>query len=482
MAYFSKDFIQNKLLPQVDLAQLIGQYCDIKPVGDKFRCVCPFHQGKKPWLYVFRDRQHFKCFGCGANGDAIEFLELYKHISFSDAVWELIRFTGLTPEFDDDGQQAANSANSAKTGHSASSTAAPAITTNRDSSNPTLANTLPQSLYSEAAYDLAERACSFFSAQLSNYAPAMAYLQHQRQLSPDLIQYFGLGYAPNDFDYIQQICSNPTDWQICQELGLLRQTERGYSHAYAFFRDRVMLPLRDTKGRVIGFGARRLRDDINNPKYLNSPESSIFHKRQELYGLYECLQFNQQHPACIIVVEGYLDALALYQCGFTNVVAALGTTLTTEHFKLLRKYTSEVLICLDGDAAGREASWHALQVATPMLRYNFRVRTCFLPLPHDPDSLVRTSGVEAFVQCLQASCTYTEAIMLHVMEQHDPADMQQHEQLLNSVLAIAKAVPDYRTKQDILSTLSRLLQIDVPFLKQALSQTAADPAFCLRYH
>ena len=117
-----------------------------------------------------------------------------------------------------------------------------------------------------------------------------------------------------------------------------------------------------------------------------------------------------------------------------------------------------------------------------MLRYNFTVRTCFLPLPHDPDSLVRTSGVEAFVQCLQASCTYTEAIMLHVMEQHDPADMQQHEQLLNSVLAIAKAVPDYRTKQDILNTLSRLLQIDVPFLKQALSQTAADPAFCLRYH
>lgn len=455
MAYVPKEFLQQ-LLSRIDLVQLIGMYCDLKPAGDKYSCCCPFHQEKTPSFYVLADHKHFKCFGCNAYGDAIDFLVKYKNLSFLEAVKELASYAGmqLPQEFTEGTEEQKQRAQMVAA---------------------------PQDYYA-----FIERVCSFFSAQLMSNAPALNYLRQYRQLCPELINDFRLGYAPDDFDYIFSLCRNATEIKMALELGLLKarkgQEQQPNPQTYAFFRDRIMIPLRDRQGRVIGFGARRVKDDPRVAKYINSPESPIFRKRQELYGLYECLQFNHNRPDSIIVVEGYLDALSLYQAGFTNVVAALGTALTSEHIKLMQRYTKSIVLCFDGDQAGRDATWKALQVATPVVDPDCGVSVVYLPESFDPDTLLRTYGLSVMEHYLGARLSYVESIVHHESIRYDCSDPTQRVMFISAVLPMIKAMTLPMNRSVALYIVSAYLQMEMPRLQELLNMTEPDPAFCAHEH
>lgn len=519
MPQLASGFVQQKLLPRVDLVQLIGKYSVVKPSGSLFKCSCPLHQEKTPSCMIYPNSQHFKCFGCGSYGDALDFIMRYKHLTFMEGVNELAHFAGVEVEYEKP----------------------------RDVSQQRQQQQWQQQQQrKQAYYDLMERVCQFFTMQLSDHPQALSYLQ-QRGLTAETIKTARLGYAPNDFGYLHAFCRSPNELQWCRELGL-EIMKRSSDHApavpaapsfhafsplpsfptilaapivantvipapasvpamassssdsvvphsqdhdsYAMFRDRIMIPLRDRQGHVIAFGARRLTNPAvsadaeagataaDSPKYLNSRESALFKKHQELFGLYECLQHAPSQLPQIIVVEGYMDVLSLRQAGFNNVVAALGTAFSSEHFKLLQRYTSEIILCFDGDEAGRKAAWKALQVITPELRARCAIRVAYLPPEHDPDSLIRACGSQAFADYLHKSLSYPESIVLHEGERYGSKDPNQRIKLLSSVLSIIRAMPDAMVQEITLQTLSTYMHMDCTRLYALLDLSEPQPEFC----
>lgn len=348
-----RDFIQE-LLARVDLVDLIDIRVPLKASGSNHTARCPFHNDKSPSFSVSRTKQFYHCFGCGAHGNAIGFLMEYERLSFVEAVESLADSVGMkipyeqgrtpTPRQDD--------------------TTAP-------------------------LYEVQDLASRFYHAQFrANPAAARAvdYLK-QRGVTGEIAQRYRLGYAPPGWTNL------PADYpRVAMEASGLLIVKDG--KRYDRFRDRVMFPIRDRRGRVIGFGARTMGDDI--PKYLNSPETAAFKKGKEVYGLYELLN-TLPKPERIIVVEGYMDVIALAQHGIPNAVATLGTATSADHVALLFRYTPELVFCFDGDNAGRKAAWKALESSLPALRDGRRVGFLALPEGHDPDSLVRAEGTENFL-------------------------------------------------------------------------------------
>lgn len=348
----------DDLLNRVDLVELIGQRIPLKRAGRDYQARCPFHDERSPSFTVSPSKQFYHCFGCGAHGTAVGFLMQYDGLDFVDAIEQLAGQLGVPmpvgPRVREEGL--------------------------------------------DALYAILAEANSWFRQQLSSAPVAQGYIE-QRGLSPEVVERYGLGYAPDGWDgLVQRLGSSAQRLRLLADAGLSSQGSRG---VYDKFRARLMFPIHDRRGRPIAFGGRVLQAE-QQPKYLNSPETRVFHKGEVLYGLHQARQ-RQGALTRIIVVEGYMDVLALAQQGFSETVATLGTATSQAHAELLFRQAPEAVFCFDGDRAGRQAAWRALEATLPRLTEGRSAQFLFLPEGEDPDSLVRREGPAAFMARLQAA-------------------------------------------------------------------------------
>lgn len=348
----------NDLLARTDIVDLIDARVKLKKQGKNYHACCPFHNEKTPSFTVNGEKQFYHCFGCGAHGNALDFLMNYDKLEFVESVEELAAMHNLEVPFE-------------------------------AGSGPSLIERHQR----QTLYQLMDGLSAFYQQSLTQSAaePARQYLS-RRGLSSEVITRFAIGYAPPGWDNVlKRFGNNSENRKSLIDAGMLVTNDQGRS--YDRFRERVMFPIRDKRGRVIGFGGRVLGNDT--PKYLNSPETDIFHKGRQLYGLYEAQQ-DKDEPQRLLVVEGYMDVVALAQYGINYAVASLGTSTTADHIQLLFRVTKNVICCYDGDRAGREAAWRALETALPYMSDGRQLRFMFLPDGEDPDTLVRKEGKEAF--------------------------------------------------------------------------------------
>ena len=373
------------LLNRVDIVDIVGRYVQLKKGGANYMGLCPFHNEKSPSFTVSPTKQFYHCFGCGAHGTAIGFLIEYSGMGFVDAVKDLAQGVGMVVPDQDDKippqQRAAQQA---------------------------------QSL---AMTDALAQACAYYRAQLREAPNAIAYLK-SRGLTGEIAARFGMGYAPGGWDNLRSVFSD-YDALALVESGLVidKVDEDGNNKKrYDRFRERVMFPIRNTKGQVIGFGGRVL--DGGEPKYLNSPETPLFQKGLELYGLFEARQAIRD-AGYVLVTEGYMDVVALAQLGFPQAVATLGTACTSTHVQKLLRQTDNVIFSFDGDKAGRRAARRALEACLPQVTDNKTIKFLFLPQEHDPDSFVRERGAEAFEQEIHDAMPLSQFLLREVTTEHD---------------------------------------------------------------
>lgn len=363
-----REFIDD-LIRRIDIVDVVEGYVPLRKAGQNYTGLCPFHTEKTASFTVSPEKQFYHCFGCGAHGTAIGFLMELEGMTFPEAVRDLASRAGVEVPSSNAGSMPTRSAETES---------------------------------AENLFDILEDAARYFRRQLREHPSAQDAVNYlkARGLTGDIAQRFGLGYAPAGWDnLLRALDTGPEKQQLMVSAGLLvRKEEDG--RCYDRFRYRIMFPIRDRRGRVIGFGGRVLGDDT--PKYLNSPESAVFHKGSELYGLYEAKQA-QRHLDRLLVVEGYMDVIALAQFGFSAAVATLGTAITPNHVEKLFRNVSEIVFCFDGDHAGRTAAWRALEHTLPAMREGRQVRFLFLPETDDPDSLIRREGADAFGARLDAS-------------------------------------------------------------------------------
>ncbi|HEU5137152.1 MAG TPA: DNA primase [Steroidobacteraceae bacterium] len=377
-----QSFIDD-LTARADIVELIGSRVELKKAGREYRACCPFHNEKTPSFWVSPVKQFYHCFGCGAHGTALGFLMEYDKLSFPEAIEELASRLGLdVPR--EAGSQPDNSG-----------------------------STTP-------LYDMNLRVARYFASVLPNDARAREYAK-KRGLTRDTVDKFMIGFATNSWnEVLKRFGANDADRKALSDCGLIIERERTDSRTldrhYDRFRDRLMFPIRDSRGRVLAFGGRII--DAGEPKYLNSPETMLFHKGRELYGLYEVRQ-SRTTLKRLLVVEGYMDVARLHQAGVNYAVATLGTATTPEHLRRIFKLVNEVVFCFDGDKAGRAAAWRALGNALPEAREGRQIRFLFLPEGHDPDSLVGEEGREAFEKRLDGSLPLSEYLATALGEQAD---------------------------------------------------------------
>jgi DNA primase len=368
-----EDFIET-LLERIDIVEVIGARVELKSAGrGEHKALCPFHDEKTPSFTVSTDKQFYHCFGCGAHGTAIGFVMEYDGLEFPAAIEELAHSAGL--EVPHEAGQA-----------------------------PTKPN--------DRLYQALGQAQAWFRRQLGASESARDYLKG-RGFDKATVDEFGIGYAPEAWQALaDHLIAEGFRPQELEEAGLITRRD---GRMIDKFRDRVMFPIHDRRGRVIAFGGRALAD--RGPKYMNSPETPVFHKGRELYRLYQVRRGGL--PERLLVVEGYMDAAALHQFGFTNAVATLGTSVTADHLELLFRASPVVVFCFDGDRAGRQAAWRGLEAALPAMKANREVRFLFLPEGEDPDSLVRDRGAEAFSQLLDQARPLSEFFFDHLAESVD---------------------------------------------------------------
>ena len=409
----------DDLLVRVDIVDLVDSYVPLKKSGSSFVARCPFHTEKTPSFAVTRNKQLYHCFGCGAGGNAITFLMDYRHLDFVEAVEDLADFVGVQVP--------------------------------RESGDiPTKKNNTIE------IFQLLEQAASFYVEQLRNNVTAKVAVDYfkARGLSGEVAREFQLGYAPDSWDAL----SKRFDSQKLIDAGLAVAKESGSS--YDRFRGRVIFPIRDRRGRVLGFGGRVLDDTL--PKYLNSPETSVFHKGREVYGLYELLSKNAK-PERIVVVEGYMDVIALAQFGLGYSVATLGTATSKEHMELLFRFTTELVLCFDGDKAGRKASWRAVEAAFPCLRDGRQVRIMQLPVEVDPDTLVREHGLEDFERRISSAQTLSDFFFERLSQGLNLSEMEGRASLVNKAKSYLQKLPNgifQDLMQSKLSALSKVEKLD----------------------
>jgi DNA primase len=380
-----REFIDD-LLVRVDIVDLIDAHVPLKKAGNSYVARCPFHTEKSPSFSVNRNKQFYHCFGCGAGGNAISFLMAFSHLDFVEAIEDLASFVGI------DVPKKAAVYQGQKQDY-------------------------------VALYSILEQVAVFYVEQLRSHAQsekAIEYLK-RRGVSGAVAKDYSLGFAPDEWDAL----SSRFDKKLLLDAGMLSSTESGKS--YDRFRGRLMFPIRDKRKRIVGFGGRVLDDSM--PKYLNSPETAVFSKGKELYGLYELLE-KESRPKRILIVEGYMDVLALAQFGINYSVAALGTATSKMHLDLLFRFTSELIFCFDGDDAGRKAAWRAVQESLSCLRDGRQVRVMLLPQGQDPDSLIRLEGVQAYEGRVFAAQALSDYFFEHIAESLDLEALEGRSQLL----------------------------------------------------
>ncbi|MCT7358251.1 DNA primase [Thalassolituus pacificus] len=377
-----QSFIDD-LLARVDVIDVVDSRVKLKKTGKNYSACCPFHNEKSPSFTVSPDKQFYYCFGCGASGSALKFVMEFDGLSFPDAVEKLATQAGMeVPK-----EQVSFEAR--------------------------------QEQQHQPLFDLMQKAGSYFEKMLRSHeqrGKAVDYLKN-RGLSGKAAKFFGIGYAPPGWDNLQNYLAANGERELIKQLiscGMLIEKEDG--RTYDRFRDRIMFPIRDARGRYIAFGGRVLNDE--KPKYLNSPETPIFQKGRELYGLYEARKIRQKLTR-IVIVEGYMDVVALAEFGIHYAVATLGTATSEHHLRRLFKVVPEVIFCFDGDQAGRTAAARAMETVLPVLEDGVQARFLFLPDGEDPDTLVRQEGKDAFEQRLNQAVHLPEFLFDHLKEQVD---------------------------------------------------------------
>lgn len=386
MKRIPQDFIID-LIARTNIVDVVGNRVKLKKRGMNFWGNCPFHNEKTPSFSVSEKKQIYHCFGCGVGGSVIDFLINYDRLSYPEAIEELATLQGITVPYVETSNTPAN--NTQFRGQN----------TRRD------------------LYQLMAQLANFYHDQLSSqYAITARDYLATRGLNDNIIQHYNIGYSPDEWQLTaQQIAKTDKEKKLYEQAGMQVVNDNG--SRYDRFRNRIMFPIRDRQGNVIAFGGRAIKP--NDPaKYINSPETSIFHKGNQLYGLYEVLQIDR-NPEKILIVEGYMDVVSVAQFGISYAVAALGTATTEEHIKLLFRVTDNVIFCFDGDDAGRTAAWRALKVLLPILIDGKQIKFIFLPQDEDPDSLVRKEGKELFEKRLDNGLTLSQFLYEELLKQVD---------------------------------------------------------------
>ncbi|MGL4573548.1 MAG: DNA primase [Burkholderiaceae bacterium] len=392
----------NDLLSRVDVVEVVGRYVQLKKGGANFMGLCPFHNEKSPSFTVSPTKQFYHCFGCGEHGTAITFLMNYQGMSFPDAVEDLARNAGMVvpQERTIDPQEA------------------------QRRKDERLALT-----------EVLVKAAVFYKNELRGAPRAVEYLK-RRGLTGEIAAKFGLGYAPDDWQNLAKAFENYERPELA-EAGLVISKEDS-DKRYDRFRDRIMFPIRNTKGEVIGFGGRVI--DQGEPKYLNSPETPVFNKGSELYGLFEARQSIRER-GYVLVTEGYMDVVALAQLGFPNAVATLGTATSGVHVQKLLRQTDHVVYSFDGDAAGRRAAWRALESALPFAADDKRISFLFLPAEHDPDSFVREQGAAAFEEQIKQALPLSAFLVRELSARNDVNSAEGRSALLAEAKPLLQQLP-----------------------------------------
>ncbi|MCG8378548.1 MAG: DNA primase [Proteobacteria bacterium] len=428
-----QNFIDD-LLSRIDIVDVVDAYVPLKRAGKNHQARCPFHEEKTPSFTVSQDKQFYHCFGCGANGTAISFLMEHGGMGFIEAVEELASRVGMTLP-----AQAAN----------------PAI---------------GRASHTTELYELMELVVRFYRGQLKEHARAdraKDYLK-SRGLTGELAAAYEIGYAPPGWENIlNALGGSDAARSRLEKIGLLLEREHG--GYYDRFRDRIMFPIRDARGRAIGFGGRVLGDA--EPKYLNSPETPIFSKGRELYGLYQARQ-QQRELSRVYIVEGYMDVLALAQFGIHNAVATLGTAATTDHLQKLFRQIPQLVFCFDGDTAGRKAAWRAMELCLPLLKEGRQILFRFMPEGEDPDSYVRNHG-RAALEDLQAMVPLSDYLLETLKSQVDLKTREGRAGLIERALPYVQKIPPGALRELLIQDLSIQGRIELDALKSMCQAPAA---------
>lgn len=429
-----RSFIDD-LISRHDIVDVINARVKLKKQGKNFGACCPFHNEKTPSFSVSQEKQFYHCFGCGVHGNVLDFVMEYDRLEFVDAIEELASQLGLEVPRENDGTNAPRG---------------------------------PKAADKRNYYELMGQVSQFYQSQLraQDAQVAIDYLKG-RGLSGDIVKKFNIGFIPDQWDMVRTRFGRDNESQkALVNTGMLIENDQG--RRYDRFRGRVMFPIHDRRGRVIGFGGRVLGD--GTPKYLNSPETDIFHKGRELYGLYEVLQTHRE-PEKIMVVEGYMDVVALAQFGVDYAVASLGTATTGDHIQSLFRQTSTVVCCYDGDRAGREAAWRAMEQALPFLTDGRQLKFMFLPDGEDPDSCIRAEGKALFEQRLTSATTLSEFLFNSLMLQIDTSSREGKAKLTTLAVPLIDKVPGGTLRLYLRELLGKKLGLpDEAQLQQLLSK------------
>jgi DNA primase len=432
-------FIQE-LLNRVDVVDVVGRYVQLKKGGANLMGLCPFHGEKSPSFSVSPTKQFYHCFGCGANGNAIGFLMEHAGMTFIEAVKDLAQQTGLQVPEDDASPQDRERAAMQRQKQ---------VTLN----------------------DVLEKAAHAYMKQLKASPRAVDYLKG-RGLSGEIAKTFGLGYAPEGWRSLASVFPDYTDALLVESgMVIVHEDEKGQdgeAKRYDRFRDRIMFPIRNVKGEYIGFGGRVL--DKGEPKYLNSPETPVFSKGRELYGLFEA-RTAIRVAGYALVTEGYMDVVALAQLGFANAVATLGTACTADHVQKLFRFTDSVVFSFDGDGAGRRAARKALDAALPLATDTRSVKFLFLPAEHDPDSYIRANGEEAFAQCVKDAVPLSRFLIDAASADCDLTSAEGRARMASQARPLWSALPDGALKRQLITELANGIGIGSSDLLQLWQQS-----------
>ena len=424
-----REFIDD-LLTRADVVEVINARVPLKKKGREYGACCPFHNEKTPSFTVSPSKQFYHCFGCGAHGSVVTFLMEFEHLDFVEAIETLADSMGITVPRENGGK-----------------TQSP-----------------EQRQRSKDLFSLLEDASNYYQLQLKTSEQAVEYLK-DRQLSGEICKRFNIGYSLSGWDntlnfFTKNQAQNYTNQQLVDS-GLVIKKDDG--KIYDRYRDRIMFPIRNRKGQVIGFGGRVLGDDL--PKYINSPETSVFHKGRELYGFYEARK-NTKKLERIIVVEGYMDVIALSQFDISYAVATLGTATTQDHITQLFRAVPEIIFCFDGDRAGKEAAWRALENAIPVMQDGKEIRFLFLPDGEDPDTQVRKIGKQAFEENYQKATSLNAYFIENLHERFNITSDEGKARFIEEASKLLQLMPDTLVKDQLILRLAKQTSIDEQVLRK----------------
>ena len=418
--YIDKDFI-NDLSSRIDIVEIINKRVSLKKAGKDYKACCPFHNEKTPSFTVAPDKQIFHCFGCGESGSAIDFVIKHDHLDFVEAIETIANEAGLQVIYE-------------------------------KNSDSTYSKT-------QEYFEIMKEVSDFYSLQIRSkkYLPIISSYAKKRGLSGDVAKKFEIGYSSPEWGLLfEKFQDDEKSIARLVEMGLLikREKKEGY---YDRFRGRLMFPIHNFKGQVIAFGGRSI-DEESQPKYLNSPETPLFSKSKELYGLYHARKYSRSIDN-IIVVEGYMDVVSLHQHGVTNAVASLGTATTPQHIDILSKTSNNIVFCFDGDIAGKNAAWKALNIALPKIKAGLIIRFMFLPDGEDPDSIIRKESKAAFLKRVDNSITLSQFLFEHIKDTIDFNTIEGKTQFLEKAFDLIKTIEyDVYAKQIIEGVANQVSQ------------------------